>query len=64
VFCVVVLSVISFTPLVIPAGEFRPTLVGIPLTLWAGGLIAFALVFLTWVAGRVYPEADEGGESS
>ncbi len=31
---VVILSALTFTPLVIPAGQFQPELFGIPYTLW------------------------------
>ena len=59
---VLILSVISFTPLVIPMGEYRPMLAGIPITLWAGGLVAFALVALTYLAGLLHPEAGKDEE--
>jgi hypothetical protein len=57
------LSVITFTPLVIPEGQFSPMLFGLPVTLWTGILVAFAFVVLTFVAARVHPEAldDVGG---
>ena len=35
---------------------------GIPITIWAGGLIAFALVALTYFAGLVHPEAGKDEE--
>lgn len=50
-----VLSVLTFTPLVIPAGRYQPMLGGVPLTLWAGIAIAVALVALTFVGARVHP---------
>lgn len=56
------LSVLTFTPLVIPEGEIEPMLAGIPVTLWTGGLITVALVVLTYVAGRVHPELRRGGD--
>jgi len=52
------LSVLTFTPLVIPPGEFRPMLGGIPLTLWTGIVIAFLFIALTYLAGRVHPEME------
>lgn len=56
----VLLSAITFTPLVIPYGVHKPMLAGMPLTLWAGILVAVGLVFLTYVGSRVHPSADEG----
>ena len=53
---VVVLSAITFTPLVIPAGRYEPMLAGVPLTLWAGILIALLLVALTYVGVLVHPD--------
>ena len=52
---VVLLSAASFSPLAIPAGRFEPMLAGLPLTLWAGLLIAFAIVALTCLGARVHP---------
>lgn len=49
-------SVLAFTPLVIPPGRYAPMLAGVPLTLWAGIGIACALVALTYVGGRVHPD--------
>lgn len=50
-----VLSVLTFTPLVIPAGVHTPIVLGLPYTLWTGILLTVALVLLTFVAGQVYP---------
>lgn len=49
------LSVLTFTPLVIPSGVHTPAVLGIPYTLWIGILITAALVLLTFGAGRFYP---------
>ena len=56
---VAVLSVLTFTPLVIPPGRYEPMLGGVPLTLWAGIGIAVALVALTFVGTRVHPDDGE-----
>jgi len=53
---VAVLSVVTFTPLVIPAGRYEPMLGGVPLTLWAGIGVAVALVVLTFIGTRVHPD--------
>lgn len=50
-----VLSVLTFTPLVIPSDVYTPTLLGLPYTLWMGILITVILVLLTFVAGQIYP---------
>jgi len=55
---VVLLSAASFSPLAIPAGRFEPMLAGLPLTLWAGLLIAFAIVALTCLGARVHPSRE------
>ncbi len=55
----VVLSVLTFTPLVIPAGRYEPMLAGVPLTLWAGIAIAVAMVALTLVGTYVHPDSGE-----
>lgn len=57
VFMALVIVVISFTPLVIPAHTYRPQLFGLPYSLWMGILVTVALVFLTWVATRIHPGA-------
>ena len=59
---VVVLSVIVFTPLVIPTGTFRPMVGGVPYTLWVGIIITFALVALTYFATQYYPPEDDESE--
>lgn len=52
---VFILSVLTFTPLVIPAGISTPTLLSLPYTLWTGILITVVLVLLTFAAGRLFP---------
>ena len=53
----VVLSIVTFTPLVIPEGKIEPSLWGIPLTLWAGAAIALIMVLLTAIAALLHPES-------
>ncbi|MCA9734536.1 MAG: hypothetical protein H6696_06430 [Deferribacteres bacterium] len=50
-----VLVVITFTPLVIPYGIYKPMLWGIPYTLWTGVFCTIAFVILTLIATRVHP---------
>lgn len=55
---VIVLCVLTFTPLVIPAGQSMPMLAGVPFTLWTGILIAWLLVALTLVGVYVHPKEE------
>lgn len=54
----ILLSVLTFTPLVIPSGTYRPTVLGVPYTLWVGILLTVALVLLTYGATQFYPPSD------
>ncbi|MFB6272937.1 MAG: hypothetical protein ABEL51_08605 [Salinibacter sp.] len=56
---VVLLSVITFTPLVLPLGSYQPWVLGMPYTLWTGILVTVAFVGLTYVATQVYPPNNE-----
>lgn len=58
--CVAVgaLSILTFTPLVIPPGIYKPMLAGIPLTLWSGILIVALLVILTGLGALYHPGRD------
>jgi hypothetical protein len=58
---IIVLSVLAFSPLVLTQGEHLPELFGMPRTLWLGILIAFLMVGLTFIGGRIHPAND--GES-
>lgn len=49
------ISGLTFTPLVIPIGTYQPTLAGLPYTLWVGLLITVVLVVLTYFATELYP---------
>lgn len=60
----VLLAVVSFTPFVIPDGRFRPTVAGLPYTLWTGILVTVGFVVLTFVATRCYPVEDAGRQRS
>lgn len=58
----VVLSILTFTPLVIPMGTYRPSIGGVPRPLWAGILIYVLLVVVTYIGTRVYPGSDDDEE--
>lgn len=55
----VVLIILTFTPLVTPSGKHSPSFMGMPYTLWVGILEAFILVGITWLATRVHPGREE-----
>jgi hypothetical protein len=57
-----IVSLLTFTPLVIPNGEYRPMVFGMPYTLWMGYLWAFILVGLTYLGTKNHPGMDEEEE--
>lgn len=54
----VLLLAVTYSPLVLRPGEADPWLFGLPRTLWASLLTAFAIVALTAIGAFVLP-ADE-----
>ncbi len=52
----ILLCIISFTPLIIPSGTYKPMLFGIPYSLWSSFLITVALVVLTFIGTKVHPD--------
>jgi hypothetical protein len=59
---VVMLILITFTPLIIPHGVYKPMLLGIPYSLWSSFLITCVLVALTYLGSKVHPGKDEEEE--
>jgi len=51
---VLLLAVLTFTPLVTPVGSSEPCWLEIPRTLWAGIVIYLSITVLTWVGSRIY----------
>lgn len=49
------LAALGLSPLVIPAGVFKPTVLGMPYSLWTGIIVTFCLVLMTYVGSRVHP---------
>ena len=47
IFLAAALVVITFTPLVTPAGRYTPLLFGFPYSLWTGIAVSVGLVLLT-----------------
>lgn len=56
---VVVLSVLTFTPLILPLGTHIPEVFGVPYTLWTGIVVTMVLVVLTYLATQLYPPERE-----
>ena len=50
-----VLGCITFTPLVMPYGVYKPTLLSFPYTLWTGLIVALLFVLITYLAVRIHP---------
>lgn len=53
------LSALTFTPLVMPYGKHLPSLLHLPYTLWTGMLVSILFVCLTWLAVRWHPGRKE-----
>ena len=49
----IVLSIVTFTSIVIPAEQTNPTLYGLPRTLWVGLLISLSFIVLT-ILGSIF----------
>ncbi|MCK5277840.1 MAG: hypothetical protein KAI99_20005 [Cyclobacteriaceae bacterium] len=56
---VIALCLLTFTPLVIPEGVYKPELFGVPYSLWTSFLITVTLVFLTYLGTKVHRGVDE-----
>lgn len=59
---VVILAVLTFTPLIIPRGVYKPMLLGIPYSLWTSFIITVVLVTLTYIGSKMHPGKDEKEE--
>ncbi len=55
----VILSCLTFTPLVMPYGRYEPTLFHLPYTLWTGLIVALLFVLVTYLATRIHPGKEE-----
>lgn len=54
----VFLILITFTPLIIPAGVTEPRLFSMPFTLWSSIIITVVLVVLTYAGGKFHLNDD------
>jgi hypothetical protein len=59
---VLLLSIITFTPLVIPENIYLPELFGLPYTLWMGMLLSFCFTCLILIGINVHPGATKNKE--
>ncbi|MCD4710635.1 MAG: hypothetical protein K8R52_07300 [Bacteroidales bacterium] len=50
----VVISILVFTPLVIPKGVYEPELFGMPYTLWVGIVVYFSFLSLVLIGVYVH----------
>lgn len=55
----IILTIISFTPLVLPQGVYKPEILGIPYSLWISFLFTLAFVVLTFIGARFHPGDNE-----
>lgn len=59
----IILCLLTFTPLVIPRGVYKPELFGVPYSLWTSFLITVTLVVLTYLGTKVHRTDEEEVES-
>ena len=51
---IIVISILVFTPLVIPKGVYAPELYGMPYTLWVGMVTYFSFLILILIGVSVH----------
>ena len=51
---IIVISILVFTPLVIPKGVYAPELYGMPYTLWVGMAVYFSFLILILIGVSVH----------
>ena len=56
---VILIVVITFSPLIIKPAKVDPSVFGFPFTLWTTILTTIALVVLTYLGGKVSPNDEE-----
>ena len=54
IIAVFVISILVFTPLVIPKGKYTPELFGMPYTLWVGMVVYFSFLSLILIGVSVH----------
>lgn len=55
----ILLTILAFSPLVIPPGKYHPMLAGMPYTLWTGILVTVLLVVVTFLGTLVHPGQED-----
>lgn len=60
---VIILTVIVFTPLVIPQNVYKPLLFGIPYSLWTSFFITVALVTITFIGTKIHSVNEENEDN-
>lgn len=55
---VILMVILTFSPLITPKGQSGPFLLGMPYTLWSGILLSLILLGLTIVGSLVHPGRD------
>ena len=53
----ILLFLLEYSPLVIPSGQYKPMLLGMPYSLWIGIIGAAMGVFLTYLAAKTFRNA-------
>lgn len=56
---VVLIIILTFSPVITGDGKINPFLFGLPYTLWTGILLTIALVVITYIGGSVVPDEEE-----
>ncbi|MCK5134239.1 MAG: hypothetical protein KAR19_00510 [Bacteroidales bacterium] len=54
IIAVFIISILVFTPLVIPKGVYTPELFGMPYTLWVGMVVYFSFLILILIGVSVH----------
>lgn len=55
----VAMVIVTFTPLVTPAGKYTPVFLGLPYTIWTGIIISVGLVVLTVIAAAIHDHSKD-----
>jgi hypothetical protein len=59
---VILIIILTFSPLITGKGKTEPFLFGLPYTLWTGILLTIALVIITLIAGNAITDEEEDGK--
>lgn len=56
---VILIVILTYSPLITGNGKIEPFLFGLPFTLWMGILLTIVLVIITYIGGSVLPDEEE-----